>query len=258
MITIGSRAACASGQPLKEAWVRLILGGHQVSRNRSKAVATLVALTTSLLVSLLIQSANATIGTNDYPSNLAGSPPDALVDPWGFYNRECTSFVAWRMNNDNRVAFTNNMKGPNGVTGHWGNADQWRDNATKIGYGHNAIPARGSIAWYAQNYHGAGPAGHVAYVDAVNPDGSIVVEEYNARAPPYTHLYGKRTLLPRSSSWPSEFLHVKDLTPPPPPPPPPPSASGDSTATVRADFNGDGKDDVLGGWCSVADSLVTG
>jgi FG-GAP-like repeat/FG-GAP repeat len=83
----------------------------------------------------------------------------------------------------------------------------------------------------------------VAYVDAVNPDGSILVEEYNARARPNDHTYGTRTLRPGSTSWPSEFLHVKDLTPPPPPPPPP--TSGDSTATVRADFNGDGRDDVL-------------
>ena len=44
--------------------MRLILRGHQVSRNRSKAVAMMAALTTSLLVSLLIQSASATIGTN--------------------------------------------------------------------------------------------------------------------------------------------------------------------------------------------------
>ena len=31
---------------------------------------------------------------DDYPSNLKSAAKDALVDPWNFYNRECTSFVA--------------------------------------------------------------------------------------------------------------------------------------------------------------------
>src|ERR1035438_5615330 len=35
--------------------------------------------------------------TNDYP--FASSTPDT-VDPYDFYTRECTSFVAWRMNRD--------------------------------------------------------------------------------------------------------------------------------------------------------------
>jgi hypothetical protein len=60
--------------------VRVIPGRQQVSRNRGRVVATLAVLTTSLLVSLAIQSASATIGTNDYPYK-NDSPSQA--DPWG-------------------------------------------------------------------------------------------------------------------------------------------------------------------------------
>jgi surface antigen len=45
-------------------------------------------------------AASATAGVDDYPANLKSAAQDSLVDPWGFYNRECTSFVAWRLNND--------------------------------------------------------------------------------------------------------------------------------------------------------------
>ena len=152
--------------------------------------------------------AHATLGTNDYPSNLASAAKDSAIDPWGFYNRECVSFVAWRLNNDNGVAFTNNMNG-----GHWGNAYQWPGNATALGYAFNAVPAPGSVAQWAMNYDGAGSAGHVAYVDSVNLNGdgsvaSIVVEEYNHDG---TGHYDTRTITSGSTSWPSGFIHIKDL-----------------------------------------------
>ena len=93
--------------------------------------------------------AYATLGVNDYPSNLASAPKDSVVDPWGFYNRECTSFVAWRLNNDNGVAFKDRMTGPNGQVGTWGNAYQWSGNAVAIGYAFNGTPAAGSVAQWA-------------------------------------------------------------------------------------------------------------
>ena len=33
------------------------------------------------------------------------------VDPWGFYKCECTSFVAWRINDVKKIKFTNWYKG---------------------------------------------------------------------------------------------------------------------------------------------------
>lgn len=171
---------------------------------RLLAVSALLLAMLSVSALTAAPMASAAIGTNDYPARLASAPKDSLVDPWGFYNRECTSFVAWRMNNDNQIPFRNGMKG-----GHWGNADQWWGNAIRLGYPHNGTPAEGAIAWWNQNYHRAGPFGHVAYVDGVAANGSIRVEEYNFEAPGG---YDQRTIAPGSGSWPSGFIHVKDLS----------------------------------------------
>mgnify|MGYP003385538327 CR=1 FL=1 len=182
------------------------------SANRSKiSVALTIILAAALSLFVGPGIAHAAIGSNDYPYQTASTcNTSCVVDPWQFYERECTSFVAWRLNNDNNVAFSNNMRGPNQVVGHFGNAETWSANAVQIGYTSNSSPAPGAVAWYAANYHGAGSVGHVAYVDTVNQDGSITVEEYNAQAVPNDHSYRVRTILANSSTWPSGFIHVKD------------------------------------------------
>lgn len=149
-------------------------------------------------------SASANIGTNDYPSSLATAAQDSVVDPWGFYNRECVSFVAWRLNNDNGLAFSNNMN-----NGHFGFAYQWKQNAINL-YGasaYNGTPVAGSVAWWDSNHGYAGAMGHVAYVDSVNANGSINIEEYNYGG---TGAYHTRTIA-TNGDWPSGFLHLKDL-----------------------------------------------
>ncbi|WP_176560182.1 CHAP domain-containing protein [Brevibacillus dissolubilis] len=138
-----------------------------------------------------------TVGTDDYPYK---NDSWNQADPWLFYKRECVSFVAWRMNNDQKVSFSNYMAGPNGKSGHWGNANNWDDNARLIGYTVDKIPAVGSVAqWNSGTY------GHVAYVQSVSADKStITVEEYNKGG---THVYGKRTILASSVE---NFIHIKD------------------------------------------------
>ena len=120
-------------------------------------------------------------GGDDYPAdcaNISGedcrtAPLDAYVDRWAFYSRECTSFVAWRMNRDHGAgAFHNLMRG-----GRWGNAGDWDDNATRLGYQVTATPRVGAIAQW--NGNEIGGVGHVAYVSEVHPDGRVTVEEYN-------------------------------------------------------------------------------
>jgi surface antigen len=179
---------------LKEQWRRLLVG----------AVIVILAFSGALAVPV---QASATIGNNDYPSNLANSPKDSVIDPWRFYNRECVSFVAWRLNNDNGFGFSNFMNG-----GHFGNAVNWKQNAINL-FGssvYNSSPSAGSVAWWNANYHGALSDGHVAYVDSVNPNGSITIEEYNAY--PNVGGYTKSTLSPGSGRWPSGFLHFKDMS----------------------------------------------
>jgi surface antigen len=135
---------------------------------------TLVA-SAALLTSTSGLPAQATVGTNDYPSYLANAAKDSLVDPWDFYNRECTSFVAWRLNNDEGIAFTNHYEGA-----HFGNAYQWAGAAESVGIPVNGTPAPGSVAVYPSSLPGSGGNGHVAFVLSVNASaGTVTVEEYN-------------------------------------------------------------------------------
>ena len=68
-----------------------------------------------------------------YPDEYKNAVKDALVDKWNFYNRECTSFVAWCLNSRNGIPFTNQY---GGVT-RWGNAKEWGEVAKKLGYSDN-------------------------------------------------------------------------------------------------------------------------
>ncbi len=147
--------------------------------------------------------ANASAGVDDFPA----AYPAGTIDPWRFYARTCTSFVAWRLNNDNHLAFTNGMGG-----GWFGNATTWADNARSLGYQVDATPAVGSVAhWYGSEMPGSGGLGHVAWVAAVNRDGSVLVDEYNYSRPLN---YDQRVArAPR-------YIHLKDLGGSPPPPPP--------------------------------------
>lgn len=94
------------------------------------------------------------------------------VDRWKFYNRQCTSFVAWRLN-DAGIEFHNFMKG-----GRFGNAENWAKNARKIGFKVNKTPKPGAVAQWDAGAFGHSYWGHVAYVTQV--DGAkVTIEEYN-------------------------------------------------------------------------------
>ncbi|MGH3830481.1 MAG: CHAP domain-containing protein [Pseudonocardiaceae bacterium] len=121
----------------------------------------------------------ATIGTNDYPC--VNWTPDA-PDPWGFSARECTSFVAWRLNNNLGINFANAWHG------QWfGNADHWADAARAAGVPVDGNPSVGSVAAFPPGVQGAGKLGHVAFVIGVG-NGTVTVEDCN-----YRDLYDKNT-----------------------------------------------------------------
>jgi len=63
-----------------------------------------VVLILSLLVALpplFLLSANAAVIGDDYPAKWKDVPQDSMFDDWGMYNRECVSFVAWRLYSQN-------------------------------------------------------------------------------------------------------------------------------------------------------------
>jgi surface antigen/uncharacterized protein YraI len=145
---------------------------------------------------------------DDYPYK--DSVPDFDGgDRWGFYARECTSFVAHRINQLG-VNFTNGMSGPRGAPTDspiavWGNGDHWAEHANNLGFRVDHTPSVGAIAHFDDNHSGAGPSGHVAYVAQVNGDGSIVIEEYNWLPFPYGYHNPPRVI--RASDV-SNFIHI--------------------------------------------------
>jgi len=148
-------------------------------------------LVTGVLLAVVVGLPTHAQAGNDYPYP-DGDPSE--LDERGFYYRHCTSFAAWRM--AQRGEFHNYMQG-----GHWWHARHWADNAQSLGFVVDTTPAPGSIAhWYAGE-GGADSLGHVAVVESVNADGSVIVEEYNGtsslaysrrgpiHAPRYIHVY---------------------------------------------------------------------
>ena len=135
---------------------------------------------------------------NSPPFNSANRSDPAAIDPWRFFNRQCTSFVAWRLNGRTTkpFAFQNFMAAPSqsgeGHKERWGNAEFWDDHARALGYAVNKTPARGAIAhWNPGEGSASRTSGHVAWVESVNGDGTVTIEEYNALV---KNGYGRRVM----------------------------------------------------------------
>jgi len=126
----------------------------------------------------------------------------ADLDKWAFYQGQCTSWAAYRLNQLTGAGFTDTYKLPKGQK--WGPAANWKTAAQTAGIAVNSTPAVGSIAWYSSN--------HVAVVEHVNSATSIVISEmntdyHNGFAVHTTTTTGTTT----GSGWPTAFIHIKDV-----------------------------------------------
>lgn len=164
--------------------------------------AVLAVLLAVLATLLVMPRSQAAILGDDYPSSLNAKGKDQLVDPWRFYNRECTSFVAWRITSADQFPSFNDF-----WLTHWGNASNWKAAASTsavkaAGVTVDNTPTVGAVAWWSARSVGSS-VGHVAWVAVVNST-SITIEEYN-----YLHegYYDTRTISRGSSYWPGAFLH---------------------------------------------------
>ena len=119
-----------------------------------------------------------------------------IDDGRGFFQGQCTSWVAHRLSQLNGISFTNWYKGR-----HWGDADQWAEVARSLKIKPTDKPSPGDVAWYAR--------GHVAYVESVNPDGSILMSEMNFDG----HNGFRMVTLYPGAGWPDKFIHVADIVP---------------------------------------------
>lgn len=84
------------------------------------------------------------------------------------------------------------------VPSTWGNANSWAYSAAADGYVVNRTPSAGAIFQTSSGW-----AGHVGYVEAVNPDGSIVVSEMNYGIP-YRAI---RSTIPASAVGNFNYIH---------------------------------------------------
>lgn len=100
-----------------------------------------------------------------YPSLWANAPLDAYIDYWGMYTRECVSYAAFKVNQ----AY-GNMPYWGGI----GNANQWGNNARNAGIPTGITPKVGSVGVVE-----SGTYGHVAWVERVYSDGTIMISHYN-------------------------------------------------------------------------------
>jgi surface antigen len=92
-----------------------------------------------------------------YPNVWCNAAQDSLVDDYGYYNRECVSYAAWKRDTMGRM-----------VPRYWGNANQWWARGSA-----GVTPAHGDIVAWPD-----GPWGHVAIVESNNGD-SLTISEYN-------------------------------------------------------------------------------
>jgi surface antigen len=119
----------------------------------------------------------------------------AAVFRQSFWNmragHNCTNYVGHRLT---QGRLTDRPPGANDA-GTWGQA------ARAAGIPVTRTPRVGSVAWWKPGYHGAGSSGHVAYVEAVRKDGSILISEDNLGG-----AFMWRRLSRSSSAWPSGFI----------------------------------------------------
>jgi len=169
--------------------------------NRALSLTLVITLLLSLFAFMPLTASAYTIG-DDYPYKDVNKYGSSAADPWNYYYRQCTSFVAWRLNQVNGIAFHNRYMGIN-----FGNANSWDDAAIAKGITVNNIPAVGAVA-----QTDAGPYGHVAWVSAVNDD-EVTIEEYNYSV---KGAYNTRTV--KKSAF--VYIHFKDLGGAVPPPTP--------------------------------------
>lgn len=152
--------------------------------------------------------------TGGYPyssNSTCDSSQGCQQDPWNFFMRECTSYVAWKLNavrgipiypesyGDDDYFFHNNM------AGQWSDASNWlKNNIDNKVFQIGSQAVKGAVAvWNADSTPNQHPEGHVAYVEDVTSDGKVFISDYNYNN---NHDYSYRELL--ASEWPDSFMYM--------------------------------------------------
>jgi surface antigen len=177
-----ARAAVAPRPVAKPSPSRKVVA--RVVRTTTRRAVTAPRTTTARTTTTKTSSSTAQPwGTNDYPYR--NQSDFYAIDRWGFTERQCVSFAAWRLA---QHGDTINNKD------NWGSAYTWDEAARRLGFGVSSKARVGAVAqWNAHEsgaYYSKGSAtangkfsaggyGHVGWVKAVYSDGSALVEQYN-------------------------------------------------------------------------------
>jgi surface antigen len=172
------KASLASAKAERQQILADTQGKEAAYRDRTKS---LVAEQRKIFEELLLRSRVVTsVGSGGYPwssavctatGNLNGDCWDyewiyngGRLDPWGYYYRNCTSYVAWRVASTGKDMYR-----------QMGNGGQWVNSARAKGIPTGNSPRVGAAAVFSIGYYG-----HVAYVEEVLDGGSkIRISEYN-------------------------------------------------------------------------------
>jgi surface antigen len=108
-------------------------------------------------------------GTNPPGSFWANASGSGVNQATGYYYRNCTDYVAWKLQS---------LGVSDAKTRGLGNGGQWAANAAgRAGVSVSTTPTVGSAAIKVSTTND--PWGHVAFVEAVHSNGTITVSEYN-------------------------------------------------------------------------------
>ena len=147
------------------------------------AVRRLLIAVAAAFAVLAALAAPANAAGDDYPWRTSSTN---AADSWGFTQRQCVSFAAWRLAQAGKPI--------NNRTQRWGSALTWDDTARRLGKPVTTRPRVGAVAhwnagersaWYANGSRTAngtvraGSYGHVGVVRYVYADGSVKIEQYN-------------------------------------------------------------------------------
>ncbi|HYH75591.1 MAG TPA: CHAP domain-containing protein [Candidatus Saccharimonadales bacterium] len=127
------------------------------------------------------------VANGGYP--YAAIPIDSMVDPWGYYVRQSTSYAAFKVY----------QAGGNPLR-YAGNPKQWPARAQAAGIPVDATPRKGDVAVSM-----TGTYGHAMYVEEILADGSILVSQYNRT---WQGEYSEMTIAP-SNFTNLQFIHFQ-------------------------------------------------
>lgn len=200
----------------------------------------------SLLTALIVLVAPQCWAGHDpgFLAAMGGSIQPENPDQYNFYEGQCTSYAAWRLNQAG-IPFHNywrsgelaNCPAPGNGTrpagaywnaGRWSHAWQWYYKARHLGIPINTTPVVNAIYCSLSD----SSYGHVGVVQSVNADGSALIAEYNWRG---TQQYSTRNNV-RVNGTTAFYIHF--ITPSPTS-----DDHGNSTATatnisLNASYNG--------------------